>query len=76
MRKVTHLAAGQITQHDHLTVELVKASDTPPAVLLLWPEAPSVIAPSPQALAAVAASMVRVMAEAQAELAQIRRRQR
>ena len=57
-------------------MELVKASDTPPAVLIRWPEAPSVIAPDPQALAALASAMVRVLAEAQAELAQIRRRRR
>ena len=76
MSKSTTLAAGQITNHDHLTVELVKSSDTPPAVLIRWPLQPSVIAPNPQALAAVAASMVRVMAEAQAQLAQIRRRRR
>jgi hypothetical protein len=74
--KSTTLAAGQITNHDHLSVELHRPSDTPAVVLLRWPEAPSVIAPNPQALATVAAAMVRVMAEAQAELAQIRRRRR
>jgi hypothetical protein len=74
MSKSTTLAAGQITNHDHLTVELVMASATPPAVLIRWPEVPSVLAPNPQALAAVATAMVCVMAEAQAELAQLRRR--
>jgi hypothetical protein len=73
--KSTTLASGQITNHDHLTIELVKASDTPPAVLIRWPEAPSVLAANPQALA-VATAMVRVMAEAQAQLAQLRRRRR
>jgi len=72
--KSTTLAAGQITKHDHLTVDLVNANDTPPTVLIRWPEAPSVIAPHPQALAAVATAMVRILAEAQAELAQLRRR--
>jgi hypothetical protein len=76
MSKVTQLAAGQLTKSDTMTIELVKASDTPPAVLIRWPEAPSVLAPNTQALAAVAAAMVRVMAEAQAELAQLRRRRR
>ncbi len=76
MSKSTTLATGQITNHDHLTVELVKTSETPPAVLIHWPLQPSVIAPNTQALAAVAASMVRVMAEAQTQLAQIRRRRR
>jgi hypothetical protein len=76
MSKSTTLAAGQITSADTITIELVKATDTPPAVLICWPKAPSVIAPNPQALAAVAAAMVHVMAEAQAELTQIRRRRR
>jgi hypothetical protein len=74
--KSTILAAGQITNHDNITVELVKASETPPAVLIRWPEAPSVLAPNAQALAAVASAMVRLMAEAQAQLAQLRRRRR
>ena len=70
------LAAGQITKSDHLTVELVQASDTPAKVLLRWPVAASVCDPNPRALAAAAAAMVRVMAEAQATLAQIRRERR
>jgi hypothetical protein len=80
MSKSTTLAGGRITKADRLTVELTvelhQPADTPAVVLLRWPEAPSVIAPNPQALAAVAASMVRVMAEAQAQLTQIRRRRR
>ena len=76
MSKSTTLAAGQITKADHLTVELHQSSDTPAVVLLRWPEAPSVIAPNPHALAAAATAMVRVMAEAQATLAQLRRRRR
>jgi hypothetical protein len=70
------LASGQITKSDRLTIELVKASDTPAMVLLHWPAAASVCDPNPRALAAVAAAMVRVMAEAQATLAQVRRERR
>jgi hypothetical protein len=69
MSKSTTLAAGQITRSEHLTVELHQPSDTPAVVLLVWPAAPSVIAPTPKALAAVAASMVRIMAAAQSQLA-------
>ena len=76
MSKSTTLATGQITNHDHLTVELVKAAETPPAVLVRWPEAPSVLAPDPRALAALASAMVRTLAEAQAELASMKRRRR
>jgi hypothetical protein len=71
MSKSTTLAAGQITKPDRLSVELHQPSDSPAVVLLRWPEASSVCEPNPRALAAVAASMVRVMAEAQARLAQI-----
>jgi hypothetical protein len=46
--------------------------DLPAFILLCWPEAPSVCDPNPKALAAVAASMVRIQAEAQARLAEIR----
>lgn len=69
MSKSITLAAGQITKADHLTVELHQPSDTPAVVLLRWPVAPSVIGPTPKALAAVAASMVRILAAAQGQLA-------
>jgi hypothetical protein len=66
------LAAGQITRSDMITIELVDASETLPAVLIHWPSKPSVVAPSPKAIAKVAASAVRVLAEGQARLATIR----
>ena len=72
----TQLARGTINNHDQLEVVLATPPDTPPAVLVKWPEAPSVLAPNPQALAAIATAMVRVLAEVQAELAQLRRRRR
>jgi hypothetical protein len=72
----TELARGTLNNHDQLTVELVTPPDTPPAVLVKWPAAPSVLAANPKAIADLAAAMVRVMAAAQAELAQIRRRRR
>jgi hypothetical protein len=72
----TQLARGTLNRHDQLEVELVTPSDAPRVVLVKWPPAPSVLAPNPQALAALATAMVRILAEAQAELAQLRRRRR
>jgi hypothetical protein len=70
----TPLASGQVTKVDTLTVELVKPSDHPAIILLRWPDGPSVIEPTANAVAAVAASVVRILAEAQTKLAKIRAR--
>jgi hypothetical protein len=70
MSQVTHLASGAITRSgDSLTVELHQPLDSPSFVMVVWPTKPSVTAPTPKALAALAAAMVRCVAEAQAELA-------
>jgi hypothetical protein len=70
------LAAGQITPSgDTLRVELIKPAGSPPAVLIIWPAAPSVTNTDPGGLASVAVSAVRIMAEAQAGLAKIRSKQ-
>jgi hypothetical protein len=67
------LAASQITPSgDTLRVELIKPAGSPPAVLIIWPAAPSVTNSDPRGLASVGASVVRVLAEAQARLAKIR----
>jgi hypothetical protein len=64
------LAAGQITPSgDTLRVELIRPAGNPPAVLITWPAAPSVTSTDPRGLAGVAASVVRLLAEAQARLA-------
>jgi hypothetical protein len=63
------LAASQITPSgDTLRVELIKPAESPPAVLIIWPAAPSVTNSDPRGLASVGASVVRVLAEAQAQL--------
>ena len=67
------LAEGAITRADRLSVQLVRPSDSPSVVLLVWPAAPTVTHASPKALANIAAAIVRLMAEAQAQLATIRR---
>jgi hypothetical protein len=41
----------------------------PAAVRIVWPPQPSITAPTPKALAALASAMVRCLAEAQTELA-------
>jgi hypothetical protein len=68
MSKVTELAAGQITKADRLTVELVQAIETPPVVLVRWPDSPSVLNPNPRELADIAKAVVRVLAEAQTRI--------
>jgi len=70
MSKVTHLAAGQLNRSgDRLSIELHQPADSPSFVMVVWPAKPSVSAPTPKALAALAAAMVRCLAEAQTELA-------
>jgi hypothetical protein len=73
MSKSTILAAGQITKTDRLSVELHQPADTPAVVLLRWPVTPSVCDPNPKALAAVAAAMVRILAEAQTAIRKAQR---
>jgi hypothetical protein len=69
------LASGRLTAAgDRLTIELHQPADNPAVVLLRWPVAASVVNPNPKALAAVAASMVRVLAEAQAKLVTLNRK--
>jgi len=40
--QTTHLASGLINGHDRLTVELVEPPDLPAAILLHWPQKPSI----------------------------------
>ena len=64
-------ASGQVTQADRLTIELHRPTGNPPAILIKWPTQPSITSTDPKALASVATSVVRVLAEAQARLAKI-----
>ena len=65
------LASGQVTRADRLTIELHQPTDNPPVIMINWPLAPSVTDPNPKALASIATSIVRILAEAQARLARI-----
>ncbi len=70
MSQVTHLASGALNRSgDRLSIELHQPADSPSFVMVVWPAKPSVTAPSPKALAALASAMVRTLAEAQTELA-------
>ena len=64
------LAIGQITSADQLSVELVRAIDSPPAVLIKWPGARSVT--DQRRLAEVARAVTAILAEALARLATIK----
>jgi hypothetical protein len=64
------LASGVITRAgDTLTIELIQPDSMPAMVRIVWPTKPTVTPPTPKALAAVAAAMVRTLAEVQTELA-------
>ena len=70
MFQVTHLASGALNRSgDTISIELHQPLDSPSFVMVFWPAKPSVTAPTPKALAALAAAMVRTLAEAQTELA-------
>jgi hypothetical protein len=61
------LAVGDISQADRLVVELIQRPDTPDAILIKWPQRPTVTNPSK--LTATVAAIVRVLGAAQIELA-------
>ena len=73
MSQVTHLAGGALNRSgDRLSIELHQPADSPSFVMVVWPQKPSITAATPKALAALAAAMVRRLAEAQTEVAKIR----
>ena len=71
MSQITHLASGPLNRAgDKLSIELHQPADSPSFVMVVVPgETLSVTQPTPRALAALAAAMVRTLAEAQTELA-------
>ena len=58
MNQTTQLASGLINGHDRLTVELLEPPDLPPAILLRWPQAPTVCTPANYDQVAAAAMRV------------------
>ena len=70
MSKTTRLANGQITPPDALRVELREPDEFPATILIIWPQAPSVV--DPRRFGATANAVARLMAMAITTLAQIR----
>ena len=69
IRTRTSLASGQVTAADQLKVELVQSLETPAAILISWPDAPSVT--DPRKLADVVAATMAILAEARSALAAV-----
>jgi hypothetical protein len=61
------LAVGEVTQSDRLAIELVQRPDRSDAVVIKWPQRPTVT--DPRQLTATVAAIVRVLGTAQIELA-------
>ena len=72
--QTTQLASGLINGQDRLTIELVEPTDLPSAILLRWPQKPSIT--TPDAYSNVAAACMQVLSAAVVELAALRVRKR
>jgi hypothetical protein len=70
MPKTTPLASGTINGNDQLKIGLREPDDLPPAILIRWPTQPTVTTPT--AYDAVAANVMRLLANAVIELAALR----
>jgi hypothetical protein len=62
----------RVREADILRVELHQPIGSPAFVLLVWPAAPTVINANPKAIATIAATSLRIMADAQARLATLK----
>jgi hypothetical protein len=71
MSQVTHLASGAITNHDEITVILIKPDGTPALVRMHCPLRPTTAAATHYP--AVAAAIVRIIAESATALSRQRR---
>ena len=70
MSQITQMASAQLTAVDVLTIELVETSEHPTIVIIRWPDKPSVT--HPRRFPDIAATVVRVFAEAHTTLARIK----
>jgi hypothetical protein len=70
MANVTELATGRINNADTITIELVQADDSSAAVIVKWPDKPTVL--QPRRLAEAMATACRVLANASTELSRIK----
>jgi hypothetical protein len=70
MSKTTILANGRITPTDALRVELQEPDEFRATILIVWPQAPSVL--DPRRFSATANAVARLVATAITKLAEIR----
>jgi hypothetical protein len=74
MSKISPLATGQLTEVDGLSVELHRPHNEAAFVMILWPPRPTEIPADPKVIAAVTATIVKILAEAQTRLRMTGRR--
>jgi hypothetical protein len=72
MHKRTDLSAGALNGSDRLTVQLIERAGKPPFVAINWPARPSVCTPT--AYDQIAATCMRLLANASVRLAQLKAR--
>ena len=74
MSQVTELDTAQITSTETITIELIKADQTPAVVIVRWPSKPSVF--HSRRFTDTAAAAAKLFAEAATRLAAIKRERR
>jgi hypothetical protein len=71
MHNRTGLAAGQVTNHDSILIELIQPPDSPAFIAIMWPQKPSIS--TVEAFPGVTSKAATLFATAATRLAQIRR---
>jgi hypothetical protein len=71
MAQTTTLASGMVTASDEIRVELLDNGETPPMILIRWPA--EVTPVQPGSYADAASKIMKVFAQANVRLTQIRR---
>ena len=74
MSESTDLARGTINGADELSVQLIRPTDMPAVVRIVWPLQSTIV--NPKHFPEVAAMLTRLLAEAATTLAQIKARRR
>jgi hypothetical protein len=74
MTNITELARGRITRAHEIAVLLQEPADTPPIVMIEWPDQATIC--TPHQLQAAAAKATNILARATVRLSQIRRDRR
>jgi hypothetical protein len=68
--RTTVLAEGDLTENDRLVIELVDPGDTPQLVVVHWPTKATTVRPA--AYGGAAAKAMRLLANAEVEMARLR----